>query len=82
MFAGTSGWPGIVYPGGAYRQGLVDTWLQKTVPDDYPALIQTVKDNEAPGQWWNVLNGTLMFSNVEWPTLHWSGWFDIFQQVR
>lgn len=82
MFAGTSGWPGIVYPGGAYRQGLVDTWLQKTVPDDYPALIQTVKDNEAPGPWWDVLNGTLMFENVEWPTLGWGGWFDIFLQAQ
>lgn len=49
------------------------------VPKFSDQLIKDVKANEAPGSlWWEPLNMTNSASNVNFPSLHWSGWYDIF----
>lgn len=72
------------YPGGAYRQGLIDGWLHGTFgpSSDHPqweSLIAETKTNEAPGKWWdNVTMFPDEWQDITWPTVHWAGWFDIF----
>jgi hypothetical protein len=72
IFTTAAGYP-IVYPGGAFRKSLTEFWLQKTVPKDYDHLIVEVKSNEAPGSWWNRLNSSLSYQNVNFPTVSWAG---------
>jgi len=72
------------YPGGAYRQGLIDGWLKGTFgpSSDHPQwewLIAETKRNEAPGPWWNnVTMFPTQWANITWPTVGWAGWYDIF----
>jgi predicted acyl esterase len=77
MFAGPTGWQ-IAYPGGAFRYQLVNNWISNTVPDNSGASITTVIENEAPGPWWDCLNGTQFYQNITWPTMQYGGWYDIF----
>jgi putative CocE/NonD family hydrolase len=77
IFTTDSGYP-IIYPGGAFRKSLTEFWLKKTVPRDYDNLIAQVRANEAPGQWWDRLNASLSYQNVNFPTVSWAGWYDIF----
>lgn len=67
-----------MFPGGAYRQALIEGWLSKTVPTQSAALIDEVKSNEAPGQWWYPLNDTNQYYKVKFPSVMWAGWYDIF----
>jgi len=67
-----------MYPGGGYRKELVEHWLNGTVPDEARALIEEVKSNEAPGPWWNPINDTGNYEKVDFPSVHWAGWYDIF----
>ena len=67
------------FPGGAYRQGLVEGWLGDTFPDDARWLIDDVQRHEPPGAWWDAV--TLAQEDwgfVKWPVVNWAGWFDIF----
>ena len=72
---------GTFYPGGTYREALIDGWLKDTVPTQWQALDALVRTKEQPDtDWWRPVNGTLGYPNVNWPTIHWAGWYDIFQQ--
>ena len=43
------------------------------------ADIQIVKENEAPGTWWDALNVTTAdFEQIWFPSVQWGGWYDIF----
>ena len=45
--------------GGAYREALIEGWLQGTVPATAKAVEAEVKSQEQPdGPWWNAVNGT------------------------
>ncbi|CAE7265416.1 cocE [Symbiodinium sp. KB8] len=77
IFASSSGYE-VAFPGGAARKSLIELWIGSTVPSQAPAKIQEVYDHEAPGPWWNVLNGTGNFQNVHFPSVMWAGWYDIF----
>lgn len=72
IFTTAAGYP-IVYPGGAFRKSLTEFWLKETVPKDYDHLIVEVKSHEAPGQWWNRLNSSQSYQNVNFPTVSWAG---------
>jgi len=77
VFAGTSGYD-MVFPGGAVREALVEGWLRSTVPNNYTALIAETYSHEVPDNWWDILNGTKFFKDVDWPSAMWAGWYDIF----
>ena len=67
------------YPGGAYRNALIEGWLQQTIPTQKQAMDTLVRAQEQPGQpWWDAVNGTLFFDKIAWPSLHWAGHYDIF----
>jgi predicted acyl esterase len=69
------------YPGGAYRDALIDGWLESTVRSQAGAIIPFVHKQENPAlPWWTPVNGTLWYGNVKWPTIHWAGWYDIFEE--
>ncbi len=67
-----------LYPGGAYRKNLLESWLEGTVPTQAKSLIEEVKRNERPGPWWNSLNMTASTGNVTFPIMSLAGWNDIF----
>lgn len=69
-----------VFPGGAYREGLISNWLKGTVPKQAPALIQTVKGKNGASEWWDVLNVSSPgnFKKIKAPAVMWGGWYDIF----
>lgn len=80
IFATSTGYE-TFYPGGAYRESLVDGWLHDTVPNAYARADKIVRDHEAPGsEWWNAVNGSLYWDHVTWPSISWAGWYDIFQE--
>ena len=67
------------FPGGTYRQNLIEKWLHGTVPTQATAIINTVKTKEAPSSWWDAveIKGD-QFNSIDWPTVMWAGWYDIF----
>ena len=77
IFASSSGYE-VAFPGGADRLSLIQLWMESTLPNQAPALIEEVLEHEAPGVWWNALNLTGHFDNVVWPSTFWAGWYDIF----
>jgi len=79
IFATSQAWE-TFYPGGAYREALIDGWLSKTVRDQAGVLIPFVHTQEDPSlPWWDTVNGTKWYSNVVWPSVMWGGWYDIFE---
>ncbi len=81
IWSSSTGYP-IIYPGGAYRESLADTWMQDTVrPDEVSRCLNEIYENEQPDEWWEPLNMTVeggKFDKITWPSLHWAGWYDIF----
>jgi len=71
-----------VYPGGAYRHGLIDGWLKKTVPSQSEKLIAELKQHEGNDAWWDALNvsNPRNFGKIKSPAVMWAGWYDIFLQ--
>lgn len=65
-----------VFPGGAYRQALIDGWLKGTVKN-HAALQLEVFGHESPADpWWQDV--TPAWKNAQAPTVFWAGWNDIF----
>ena len=77
MYAGINGRE-LVFPGGAVREALIQGWTKSVVPQNWSALLAEAYSHEAPGEWWNMLNGTLNFARVRWPSVMMAGWYDIF----
>lgn len=77
IFCGSTGYE-YFFVNGAYRQNLIEKWLEGTVPNNSSALIAEAKSHEAPGPWWDLVNGSMWESNVHWPAVHFGGWYDIF----
>jgi len=76
IFATSEGWQ-TFYPGGAYREALIDGWLKGTVPTQYERCDEVVRANEQPGtQWWDTVNGSAWYQQVQWPSLFWAGWYE------
>ena len=70
VFATATAWE-TFYPGGAYREALIDGWLRGTVKSQAGALIPFVHSMEAPNNtWWDTVNGTKWYGNVNWPSIH------------
>jgi len=79
VFATSDGY-GTFFPGGAYRESLIDGWLKDTVPTQYNAVDSLVRNEEQPGRpWWDAVNGSMYYDHVTFPSIAWGGWYDIFQ---
>lgn len=79
VFATSVAWE-TFYIGGAYREALIEGWLDSLLPNNGTNVVDQVKAEEVPGAWWQTLNGTLYYQNVKWSSVQWAGWYDIFQQ--
>jgi len=72
----------LVYPGGAYHAGLIDNWLNNTVPHQAEALRVEAKGHNGAGDWWDPLNSSAPanWDNIRAPAVFWAGWYDIMTQ--
>lgn len=69
------------FVGGSFRYALIDGWLNGTVPTQSAELEKFVLTKEQPDlPWWDCVNGTKYYQNVNWPSMMYAGWYDIFQQ--
>lgn len=71
-----------IYPGGAYRQGLVDGWMSamsimtggKSLTHTLPEIVK----HEALSSYYDTVEIDKYLGNVDWPTVHLTAWWDIF----
>eukprot|EP01061_Rhynchopus_euleeides_P008853 TRINITY_DN18004_c0_g7_i1.p2 TRINITY_DN18004_c0_g7~~TRINITY_DN18004_c0_g7_i1.p2 ORF type:complete len:602 (+),score=254.27 TRINITY_DN18004_c0_g7_i1:41-1807(+) len=68
---------GLTYPGGAYREGLIGGWLHH-FKGQYDRLIDTVRVNEAPGDFYTPVNLTGHCPETYVSSVMLAGWYDIF----
>lgn len=72
-----------VYPGGVFRQGLITGWMTLMAPltrgVSLTSVLPSILSHSAMGEWWEPIQGPGHYHQVEWPTIHISGWWDIFQ---
>jgi len=66
------------FPGGAYRAGLNDGWIDTIFPMQHERLVAEVRANEGPGVWWDPVNMTSKCERINAPSVFWAGWYDIF----
>jgi len=66
------------FQNGAYRQGLIDGWLNGIKE---PSYIPIVRAHEVLTDFWNTTSLVNSQKNIRWPSLHISGWWDIFQDA-
>jgi len=71
-----------IYPGGAYREGLIDNWLHGTVPHQADGIIVDTKSRNGASSWWDPLNISSPgnWDTIRAPAVMWGGWYDIFLQ--
>eukprot|EP01012_Entosiphon_sulcatum_P014989 TRINITY_DN20019_c0_g1_i1.p1 TRINITY_DN20019_c0_g1~~TRINITY_DN20019_c0_g1_i1.p1 ORF type:complete len:584 (+),score=89.60 TRINITY_DN20019_c0_g1_i1:25-1752(+) len=65
------------FQGGAYREALIGGWLKGINESSYE---QNFIEHEALGPWWDPLEMTGKWAAVQWPAVHLTGWYDIFNQ--
>ncbi|KAH9257079.1 hypothetical protein BASA81_004900 [Batrachochytrium salamandrivorans] len=76
------------YPGGSFRAGLISGWMTvqsvltrgTSLTKTLPQLLNNWK--LVPGGFWEPIQGPGKFHQVNWPTVHITGWFDIFQGLQ
>jgi uncharacterized protein len=75
------------FPGGAYRYALIEKWINGTIPDQAPFVLNSIMKHEGPSKsFWGAveLSGgrgvKRKFNRVKWPVVMWAGWYDIFEQ--
>ena len=68
------------FPGGAMRDALISNWITKTVPLQSAALLQEIRNHEVTStSWWSEVElHPLQFQHIDFVSVHWAGWFDIF----
>ena len=71
------------YPGGAFREGLITGWMSimaiMTQGDSFMKTLPDIVAHEALSKWWYNIEAPPHYSKVNWPTIHLSAWWDIFQ---
>ena len=71
------------FPGGIFREGLVTGWMTLMAPlTRGTSLKKTLPDiiaHEALSDWWTPIQGPGHYHQANWPTIHISAWWDIFQ---
>jgi predicted acyl esterase len=75
LTVGTAVLHGTVFPYGAYIENSVEGWLTGIGEASY---IPTLRANEADGAHWAPADMRPHWGNVRFPSIHVSGWFDLF----
>ena len=66
-----------LYQQGTYRESLTNGWLNAI---GEPSTIPIVEKHEPFSSWWESTDMTPYYSHFNFPTIHYSGWYDIFLQ--
>eukprot|EP01088_Endostelium_zonatum_P004658 TRINITY_DN1596_c0_g1_i8.p1 TRINITY_DN1596_c0_g1~~TRINITY_DN1596_c0_g1_i8.p1 ORF type:complete len:510 (+),score=73.17 TRINITY_DN1596_c0_g1_i8:110-1531(+) len=66
-----------LYQQGTYRESLTNGWLTAI---SEPSFIPIVMSHEGYSSFWNATDMDPYYSNFNFPSVHYSGWYDIFQQ--
>eukprot|EP01087_Luapelamoeba_hula_P022728 TRINITY_DN821_c0_g1_i1.p1 TRINITY_DN821_c0_g1~~TRINITY_DN821_c0_g1_i1.p1 ORF type:complete len:572 (+),score=68.41 TRINITY_DN821_c0_g1_i1:81-1796(+) len=77
LAVGTSNVYKTTYQNGAYRESLISGWL--TGQGEHQMIAQ-VQNNERFSDYWNPTTMAGHFGAVDFPSVHYGGWYDIFQQ--
>mmetsp|Transcript_27866 Transcript_27866/g.44636 ORF Transcript_27866/g.44636 Transcript_27866/m.44636 type:complete len:634 (-) Transcript_27866:1905-3806(-) len=71
-----------IYPGGAFRAGLIEGWMTAmSIMTKGKSLTHTLPDilnHEPLSSYYKNIEAKNWFQNVKWPTVHLTGWWDIF----
>eukprot|EP01065_Artemidia_motanka_P039886 TRINITY_DN491_c0_g1_i1.p1 TRINITY_DN491_c0_g1~~TRINITY_DN491_c0_g1_i1.p1 ORF type:complete len:618 (+),score=230.77 TRINITY_DN491_c0_g1_i1:79-1854(+) len=76
--AATSFYDPVIYKGGAVNTGILDVILPFTNMS-IDAVGPMAVAHEAPSDWWAPAEFR-NWDRVEWPSVMWAGWYDLFQQ--
>ena len=69
----------MFYPGGVYRNGLIEKWLRDTLrEDDVENALETIRNHTTYDEWWRQIDMRDAYSSVQYPTTFYAGWYDIF----
>eukprot|EP01116_Phalansterium_solitarium_P023531 TRINITY_DN8289_c0_g2_i1.p1 TRINITY_DN8289_c0_g2~~TRINITY_DN8289_c0_g2_i1.p1 ORF type:complete len:569 (+),score=118.69 TRINITY_DN8289_c0_g2_i1:85-1791(+) len=69
----------IGYQGGAFREELAVGWLDLIMR---PKFVNELYEHEAFSSWWENMTLAGHYGNIDFPSVHNAGWFDIFQQIQ
>jgi len=73
---------GVIFPSGAYKQETAEEWLQGiSMPDPnvVNVNIETLHQKENNDTYWRSIElGDSNYATVDYPSGHWSGWYDLF----
>ena len=68
----------MFYPGGAYRKGLIDNWVDETVhTEDVENTLSAMRNHDTFDEWWKDIDIRGFYQNIHYPTVFYSGWYDI-----
>lgn len=68
----------MFYPGGVYRKGLIDNWVNETVrSDDIIDTLSTIRIHESFDEWWREIDIRDYYKNINFPSVFYTGWYDI-----
>lgn len=76
-FAATRGYEQIGYPGGAYRESLVDGWLTE---NQVPQMIPVFRAHPVRDDFWAQLDVASRHEVINVPTMFVGGFYDCFQE--
>lgn len=66
----------MVYPGGIFREHLIESWFKLTQMD--PAGLQAWRDHPNYDEFWKLWDLSGRYSKVDVPAVHLGGYFDMF----
>jgi len=65
----------VVYPGGAFRQSLVENWIEQT---DSSKFLNAYIEHPSYGDFWRPLNSVIQARQHNVPTTFVTGWYEAF----
>lgn len=69
----------MFYPGGAYRKGLIDNWMKETLhSEDVEKSLSIIQSHNTFDSWWKEIDIRYAYKNINFPSVFYSGWYDIF----
>lgn len=64
-----------IFPGGAFRNEDITVWF---TAEGYPALVDTAVAHPRDEPWWDWVDVTSRAAQIDLPTYHVGGWYDLF----
>lgn len=78
MFFGIGDGHKFLFENGAWLERTTERWLTGICDE----CIEQVKEEERYSEFWAPINITGSFQNIDWPSVHWAGWYDLFGDLQ